>query len=347
MASIKQPPDISTHLPVINTASFSQHLRQHAIDLEAQKVLVTRFTGSQEERDFSVPANCAGFGRVHHFRRHQQGNWPQNPLPIDPAAEALGVAPPDSIRVQVFQNAVCNWRCWYCFVDFELLSGDRRYSEFKSCSELLDLYQAEEDAPRIIDLSGGQPDLIPEWTWWFFSELTNRGLLQHIYLWSDDNLSNDYLWNFLERDQIHKLANSTRYGRVGCFKGFDSESFRFNTQAAGDLFFRQFELMRRLVDADFDVYGYATFTTPTSTDIRGKMRAFVDELQEIHPLFPLRTVPLLVTSYSPMRQRLDSTRAKALALQSDAVAAWQEELGCRFDTLTLQKSVTSHKVNQH
>jgi uncharacterized Fe-S cluster-containing radical SAM superfamily protein len=347
MAPIKQSPDISPQLPVINTAAFSEHLRQRAIDLEARKVLITRFTGSQEEQDFSVPANCAGFGRIHQFRRLQQGSWPQNPLPIDPAAKALGVAPPDSIRVQVFQNAVCNWRCWYCFVDFELLSADRRYSEFKSCSELLDLYQDEKDAPRVIDLSGGQPDLIPEWTWWFFEELKSRGLLGRVYLWSDDNLSNDYLWRYLGRDQISQMAHSTHYGRVGCFKGFDSESFGFNTQAAGDLFFRQFELMRRLVDADFDVYGYATFTTPTNVDIRGKVRAFMDQLQKIHPLFPLRTVPLLVTSYSPMQQRLDSIRIKALALQSDAVAAWQEELGCRFDSLTLRKSITSHRINQH
>jgi len=347
MASIKQSSDITSNLPVINTESFSEHLRQRAIDLEGKKVLVTRFTGSQEEQDFSVPANCSGFGRVHHFRRLQQGIWPENPLPIDPAAKALGIEPPDSIRVQVFQNAVCNWRCWYCFVDFQLLSADRRYSEFKSSSELLDLYQEDKDAPSVIDLSGGQPDLIPEWTWWFFAELEKRGLQDKIYLWSDDNLSNDYFWRYLEPDQIRQLARSARYGRVGCFKGFDSESFAFNTQADRGLFNRQFELMRRLVQADFDVYGYATFTTPTIADIRGKIRAFVDELQGIHPLFPLRTVPLLVTPYSPTQNRLDSYRVKALALQSDAVAAWQEELDTRFDQLTRQKSITSHRVNEH
>ena len=347
MAPIDKSPDVTSHLPVINTESFSEHLRGRAIDLEAKKVLITRFAGSQEEQDFSVPANCSGFGRVHHFRRFQQDTWPENPLPIDPAAKAFGIEPPDSIRVQVFQNAVCNWRCWYCFVDFSLLSADRRYSEFKSGAELIDLYQEEKDAPRVIDLSGGQPDLIPEWTWWVFTELEKRGLHRTIYLWSDDNLSNDYIWRYLGRDQIRQLARSASYGRVGCFKGFDSESFAFNTQADRGLFPRQFELMRRLVEADFDVYGYATFTTPTIVDLREKMRAFVDELQDIHPLFPLRTVPLLVTSYSPTEHRLDPNRVKALALQSDAVAAWQEELETRFDDLTRQKSITSHRVNEH
>src|SRR5690606_5642000 len=136
-----------------------------------------------------------------------------------------------------------------------LLSANPKHSEFKSASELLDLFEREPLRPPVIDLSGGQPDLVPEWCLWFADELKNRGLHEHIYLWSDDNLSNDYLWRFLSASQIKRLASYNNYGRVGCFKGFDEESFSFNTLAQPSLFDRQFQLMRKIVDDKFDVYG--------------------------------------------------------------------------------------------
>jgi len=54
----------------------------------------------------------------------------------------------------------------------------------------------------MIDLSGGQPDLTPEWIPWMMEELNNRGLTDKVYLWSDDNLSNDYFWKYLSDAEI-------------------------------------------------------------------------------------------------------------------------------------------------
>ena len=346
MATLNPKALMSSPLSVINTDQFSNHLRDKAIDLEREEVLITRYTGSSEERDFSVPSNCDGFGRIHHFRKTQASGWPANPLPIDPAARALGVPSSDMLRAQVFQNAVCNWRCWYCFVDFDLLSGDRRYSAFKSCKELVDLWESEHDPPSVIDLSGGQPDLVPEWSIWFLRELTKRNI-RSAYLWSDDNLSNDYLWTYLSASQIRKLALSRCYGRVGCFKGFDANSFSFNTRAEPTLFNRQFQLMKRIVQADFDVYGYVTFTATSDARLREQMADFVDRLQEIHPLFPLRTVPLLITAYTPTQVRLDSTKTRALELQWAAVEVWGQLLSTRFDAKTRAKQITEHRINEH
>ena len=169
----------------IDTAKFSEHLRAQAIKLDEKRLLVTKYAGSKQEMDLTVPANCGGFGRIHHFRRHQPLPWPENPLPIDPASKALKLGKSSEIEVQVFQNAICSWRCWYCFVDFNLLSANPKYSEFKTTDELLDLYLAEDIRPQTIDLSGGQPDLVPEWSFWFFESLTRRELQDSIYVWSD------------------------------------------------------------------------------------------------------------------------------------------------------------------
>lgn len=333
-------------LPIIDTPRFSEHLRSKAVRPASHEVLVTNFNGSKESQDFTVPANCGGFGRVHHFRRSQGDDWPFNPLPIDPALKALSLPTKDLLRVQVFQNAVCSWRCWYCFVDFDLLSANRRYSEFKTAEDLLDLYSAEPDRPFVIDLSGGQPDLVPEWGFWFFNALKYRGLEKSVYLWTDDNLSNDYLWRFLKPAEIRSLAEATNYGRVGCFKGFDEASFTFNTKADPKLFVQQFRLMRRLVNEGFDVFGYATFTSPDDMTLESKVRSFADRLQqEIHPLFPLRLVPLRVAVYTPTRNRLDAQRESSLEIQKEVVALWQSELRKRYSPEQLMLPIIEHKVN--
>ena len=162
--------------PAIDTERFSNAMRTRGIDLPSRRVLITRFSGSDQEKDLTLPPNCGGWGRIHHFRRFQGEAWPANPLPIDPAAQWLRVEPPDVMRAQVFQNAICSWRCWYCFVDFELLSANRDHADFKSVGDLLEFYLAEPDRPALIDLSGGQPDLVPEWVHWFAEEVNSRGL---------------------------------------------------------------------------------------------------------------------------------------------------------------------------
>lgn len=328
----------------IDTERFSEALRRRGIDLATRRVLITRFEGSDQAKDLSLPPNCGGWGRIHHFRRHQSG-WPPNPLPIDPATHRLGEDRVDTIQVQVFQNAICSWRCWYCFVDFDLLSANPRYSTFKTVDELLDLYVAEPTRPPIIDLSGGQPDLVPEWILWFVDALKARGLEQEVYVWSDDNLSNDYLWRFLTQEEVRRLANSPNYGRVGCFKGFDDHSFSFNTGAAPHLFSSQFRLMQRLVATGFDVYGYATFTSDQDKNLSTRMSDFVDRLQsQVHPLFPLRTVPLRISEYTPTKSRMRPEHRRALSIQNDAAAAWIEELNKRFPEDVRSRPIFEHSM---
>lgn len=325
---------------------FSESLRRRGIDIEHHKVLITNFIGSDEAKDFTLPPNCHGFGRIHHFRRAQTPPWPDNPLPIDPAAKALGLGCPNVLRAQVFQNAICSWRCWYCFVDFDLLSANPKFSEFKSANDLLDLYVAEQDRPSLIDLSGGQPDLVPEWGLWFMQALVRRNLQDSVYLWTDDNLSNDYLWRFLQPQEVKQLVEFKNYGRVGCFKGFDPESFTFNTKAEPKFFDQQFALMARLVRAGFDVYGYVTLTTPTEKDIEPKVVRFIDRIQEeIHPNFPLRTIPLRISTFTPTQSRLGLDQERALEFQEVAVTTWNAELHRRFPQNLLAKSITEHSLD--
>ncbi len=314
----------------IDTAKLSDKYRAAALDVEGRRLLITNFRGSEQERDLAEPANCRGFGRIRHFTRGGRGAWPENPLPIVPACRSLGLPVADGLRAQVFQNAVCNWRCWYCFVDFKLLAANRKHSDWLGPKDLVDLYIGEPDPPAMIDLSGGQPDLIPEWIPWMMEEIRSRGLEDRVYLWSDDNLSNDFFWRHLTPAQIELVAGYSRYGRVCCFKGFDAESFAFNTAAEPSSFDAQFDLIGRFVGLGIDLYAYVTLTSPTLDDLRGRVRRFVDRLQDVDPALPLRTVPLEVGVFTPVRARLDPEKERAIEHQRAAIKVWLEELASRY-----------------
>jgi len=220
----------------IDTDRFSAALRARVIDVKSRRLLITNFHGSKQEQDLTEPPNCNGFGRVRHFCLAGNSGWPQNPLPIEPARRALHMRSLDQLRAQVFQISACNWRCWYCFVDRTLLSANLKHASLLAPSELVDLYLQEASRPQVIDLTGGQPDLAPEWILWMMQELKFRGLENDTYIWSDDNLSIDYFWHFLTDKDREVICKYKNYGKVCCFKGFDAVSFAFNSSALPECF---------------------------------------------------------------------------------------------------------------
>jgi uncharacterized Fe-S cluster-containing radical SAM superfamily protein len=314
----------------IDTAKMSDHLRARGIDVPGRKILISRLGGSEQEGDLHIPPNCGGYGRVRHFKLATSDGWPSNPLPIVPACKALGLAVPPMMTAQVFQNAACAWRCWYCFVPYNLLSADPRRSDWLTPEALVQLYSAEKDQPCIIDLSGGSPDLVPEWTVWMMEALEAAGLAPTTFLWTDDNLSTEYLFDELSKEQLARLTGYRNYGRVCCFKGFDAASFEFNTQANAVGFDRQFKIMRRLLDLGLDTYGYITLTGPSAHDLSGKISYLFDRLQTLDVNLPLRIVPLEIRSFAPMAQRMKSEHQDSIAVQAQAIVEWNTQIEQRF-----------------
>jgi len=328
----------------IDTDAISLRYREAAVNLQDEKLLITNFSGSGQEQDLKSPPNCRGYGRIRHFHLNTSEYWPENPLPIEPARKSLALPPTDTICAQVFQNAVCNWRCWYCYVPFDLLSANHKQSNWLSVGQLLDYYLEQQNPPQIIDLSGGQPDLIPEWVPWFMSELVSRELDSQVYLWSDDNLSNDYFWKYLKRSDIELIRSYKNYGRVCCFKGFDEESFSFNTCAEPTLYDRQFNLMKKILTLEIDVYAYVTLTTPNSTDLENKIARFMDRLQNIDRLLPLKTIPLEITLFSPVQPRMNQNTNSAMYNQHTAIKFWNKELDNRFSSHEKSSSICDFKL---
>ena len=322
---------------MIDTESASLRLRERMINLERKELLISKLSGSSQEKDITLGANCDGLGRIRHFRPETTTPWPANPLPIGPASRSLNLPRLASGTVaQLFQNAGCNWRCWYCYVPFDLLNANETKSAWVSAEKMVDLWQSQPDPPRILVLSGGQPDIVPEWVVWTMRAIKERGLEQSAYLWSDDNLSTDYLWRYLADEDIDLLSSYHNYGRAVCFKGFDPDSFGFNTAADPELYWKQFDLCRRLVATGLDTYAYVTLTNRSALHtISDKIKTFVDQLQAVHEFLPLRTIPLEVREFSPVTSRMNDHHIKSMNLQISAVEAWNTELVSRFDSRDL------------
>jgi organic radical activating enzyme len=316
----------------MNATDIAVRLRSRIVNAEDRSLLLSRFDLSTQRKDLQDPPNVGGVGRIRHFRRNGAQGWLPNPLPIDPAALRLGRKNLASINAQVFQLAACDWRCWYCFVPYDHLSARPDRSAWKSAKELVQGWAALDQRPPMLDLSGGQPELVPEWVVWTMEELESQGLSESAYLWSDDNLSTDLTFEVLSPEQLRYMSAYRNYGRVGCFKGFDAGSFTFNTQAAMTEYDAQFARFRRLRDLGLDLYGYVTLTHDHEDRLVPElMSAFVDRLQSIDGDLPLRTVPLQIHAFGTVVPRLDERRRRAIETgQYRALEAWTHELNVRF-----------------
>ncbi|MDR1737163.1 MAG: hypothetical protein LBR85_09910, partial [Oscillospiraceae bacterium] len=294
---------------------------RNSVFCDNNRFLLSSIGGSEQEKDLTLPANCNGYGRIRHFRRHIADNWLNDPLPIDPACISLNLTQADMIQTQVFQIAACNANCWYCFVPDNLKKAAPHTSRWFCTNEMLELLAAENFKPQIIDLSGGNPELVPEWIVQTMHSLELLGLDKSVYLWSDDTLTTDYTFRFLPKKELEYFSLYKNYGKVACFKGYDEDSFSFNTGLPEYLFNQQFSLFKRYLSLGIDIYGYITLTSSDSDKNRISLRIskLMDRLQEIHFLLPLRVVPLKISVFSPVRIKLTDIRKKALENQFIAI----------------------------
>ena len=319
--------------------ALSQRIRKKIIDIPSRRVRIANLVDTPQEKDLKKRPTCDGFGRVRHFERATDDRWPQNPLPMDPACKALGLSRTNLMTAHVFQCAGCNSHCWYCFVPPELLNANPDRSAWFTASEMLDLYLAQPDPPKIIDLSGGEPGLVPEWVVWMMRELQGRRLDSSVYLWSDDNLTCSYFWTELTNKDRELLCSYRNYGKVTCLKGFSEESFAFNTSLDSSLFQGQVHNLRQHLACGLDLYVYVTLTAPSISHVKNTIRWFVDLLQDLDPNLPLRTVPLLIRNYTPTKARLTSARILAFENQYIAAECWIEELSRRYSTAARGMSI--------
>ncbi|HAS6900116.1 TPA: 4Fe-4S cluster-binding domain-containing protein [Vibrio parahaemolyticus] len=317
---------------MIDTNKLSSQYRRRILKEDTKQVLIANLYESIQSQDSDSLVNCCGYGRVREFFSFAQFLNQDR----DGIGKPLwrGEKPTLKLRSQTFQLAACNWRCWYCFVEDGHLSANKMQSEFMTSKQLIDLYLNEVDRAKIIDLSGGQPFIVPEWLLWMTQEVENR-CPEDTSIWVDDNLSNYFLWKYLTKKDLSYLSSFRNLSIAGCFKGFDSESFQFNTKSEKEGFTRQLDIARRLIKQGFNTYYYVSLTSQIldSSTIRKRIKKFIDELQVIDEYLPLRVIPLKIYPFNTVKSRkFNFDMEKVLTSQHIAYEYWLNELDLRYQS---------------
>jgi organic radical activating enzyme len=313
--------------------------RNSIFRFESKEFLISKIEGSEQEMDLTLPPNCNGYGRIRHFKRNISSDWGKNPLPIDPAVRSLNLPCTDEMEAEVFQIASCNARCWYCFVPQSLEIADTSNSDWFTADKIIELFANERNNIKIIDLSGGNPELAPEWILETMKSLERRKLVDEIYLWSDDALTTDFAFKYLHHSDIRYMSKYKNYGKVCCFKGFDSSSFCFNTSLPSEYYDIQFTNFEKYVNMGFDIYGYVTFTTDSLKDLEKRMDSFISRLRNIHNLLPLRIVPLKIILFDTVKIIYADKYQKCLDNQKIVFHEWLKQLNKYYSKEQLNANI--------
>lgn len=304
-------------------------LRKRIVDVENKKVKLTKFNDLNECMDNNCYVNCMGMGRLRRYKNFSlfldNQEKPQKRL-------LRGLNPSiNDFETQVFQIMGCNMRCWYCFVDRCVLAAREGYGEWMTISDMIELFLKENHLPYIIDLSGGQPDLVPEWCLWVMEEVEKRNLRDIIYIWMDDNLATTHIMEkYLTQEQISYMANYPKHSRACCFKGYNEYTYRFNVGNKCLTLEEQVNNFRKLYNYGFDIYAYITLTGPKGSANRKDIEVFISKIQDIHPKLPLRLIPIKIKEFTETAERINGIQIEALEEQYRAYDIWTEVMNERF-----------------
>lgn len=320
-------------------------IRPRMIDLKNKKVLLASFEDSSQAQDIPEAQRFGDYFRVKIYTKKKEAEQGLDNFRSEPAGIAalrLNTNIAECNAVFLGQVNGCNLQCWQCYVDDKNKSGNPKYGKFFSAEEILTQFLIESRKAQfssdpdvkvnILRLSGGDPFLVPEFILWIVEAVENFRLQDFIYLWVDTNLmTGDFYWKYLSDEQRTKIRNFKNIGFMGCYKGYDEESFTKTCGAAPEFFKEQFKIHRRLVDEGLDVYTYLYPLTYSEENLREKIIGFMNRLQaEINLYAPMRLTTPYVKLYSPTEMRINPEREKALELQYKAIKIWKEEIEKRF-----------------
>ena len=159
-----------------DSLQLAAYYRERIIRPQTREVFLSKIPKAEVEGSTHAYINCEGYGMVRRSTT-QRSDWPDIDILPNLVPSKLGITREEAETTQIFRLGACNFRCWYCFVDFRYLKSNPEYGDFMSVEKMVDLYQAQENAPKIIYLTGGQPDLAPEWTFWMMEELDRKSVV--------------------------------------------------------------------------------------------------------------------------------------------------------------------------
>ena len=307
------------------------------------KYLFSKLLYNTLEEKQVLNINLNDFGRIRTFKRNKFTDWNLDPIPIDIVSRKLNIKDIDELDVQMIEVAKCNLHCWWCYLPDEIRKINKKYMKWFSVSEMLDMIMEENKNIKCLYISGGNPELVPEVIYDTMKELEKRNLSNKIFLWSDDVLSTDYLFN-MDIKKIKYMINYKNYAKVCCLKGFDDESYKFNTLLNKEGFNNQLIRLQKYIELGFDVYCYVIFTCENTKNAESKIEEFIYKLQRISYYLPLRVIPIKIEKFSAVLPRLDKIRDESINNQYKIVNIWNKKISEIYTKEKISKNISELNI---
>ena len=307
--------------------------------INGDKFLMSKLLYKTEEEKKALNINLDDFGRVRNFKRNKFSDWCSDPIPMDIVSKRLNMDRMDNLDVQMVEVAKCNLHCWWCYLPDELRHINEKYMKWFSPQELLDLVFHENANCKCLYVSGGNPELVPELIYDIMKELSNRGLSDKLLLWSDDVLSTDYVFN-MDIDKLKYMLQYKNYAKICCLKGFDDQSFSFNTLTKKEGFQEQLERLKKNIDLGFDTYCYVVLTCEDLENIDKRISDFIEKLQNISYYLPLRVIPIKIEKFSAVIERLNDIRNQSIINQYKVLDVWNSQIEKSYSKKLIKKNIS-------
>jgi len=338
--------------------------------IKGDKVMLANFGKTLQAKDsFRAGKIESDYFRIKKYRKPGKKDYFEGE-PAGIASVKLGIFKEECNTVFLAQVNACNLRCWYCYVDEKNLQANPVYGKWITADEMLYYFltvsrltqhaKDPNDRVNILRLSGGEAFLNPKLIYDTVQSIKKiAGLEKKLYLWADCNLATgDFFWKYLTRKQIDEIRNFKNLGICVCYKGFDKESFHYNTGAQPKFFNQQFLMHRRLIEEDFDVYSYIyPVSIFSATDLERideisieylvqKMDTFIRRLQKnVSYYAPLRVTLPYIKEYEANKSEISPRRKKIIELQPVIKNLWEQIIAekyryCNYRKLSLHQIPT-------
>jgi len=193
----------------------------------------------------------------------------------------------------IVQIGSCNFRCFYCYVDYRFLAG--RNVIHVTAEDILSAFLRHRDALaqegvrlNVLRISGGEPLLAPDLTLSCLKMLRQAGLDNEVCIKTETNLSplvpTDRGCAAAQWADLREFREFRNFIMHPTFHGIDGDSLQRNASAPWDEFEMMLDAVRTLIDLEIDFY--PSFGANTVTP--GTVDPFFRALKDIHPKLPLR-----------------------------------------------------------
>jgi len=232
----------------------------------------------------------------------------------------------------IVQLGVCNFRCWYCYVDYKLLAG--KDVVFVTAETIMQQFlevrkqaKAHNLAYNVLRISGGEPFFAPDLLLSCLRIARAKGLDQEICIKTETNLSP--LQKIGDRSlaeewsSFEELASYPNFYVHPTIHGLSPESLRANSAVSSDMFDRILDGLSTLLTYKLDFYPSFSSNTVNPELIL----LFFQKMKNLHRNLPLRiAVRPFSFDYDIIRERDQGKRVVTVFDHRQTIEIWDKLL---------------------